>query len=110
MAIIKTIPIQKVINGTFVNVSDMSIISETEYTTFGESFIIVRAVPSCTITLSSKNTDTVTVKAMTNVIIIPDNNKIDEEYDEINLEKGACVEFRHCSGTWYIVSSDGLKG
>ena len=110
MAIIKTIPIQKVINGVFVNTSDMSIISETEYTTFGESFIIVRAIPSSKITLSSKNTDNVTIKAMTNVKIIPDNNKIDEEYDEIDLERGACVEFKHCSGTWYIVSSDGLKG
>ena len=109
MAIIKSIPIQKVINGSFVNVSDMSIVSETEYSTFGESFIIVRAVPSCSLILDSKNTDDVTVKAMTEVKVIPDLNKIDEEYDEIILEKGACVEFKHCSGTWYIVSSDGLK-
>ena len=110
MAIIKTIPIQKAINGVFVNTSDMSIVSESEYTTTGESFIVVRAIPQCKLFLHSKNTDNVTVKAMTTVIIIPDNNKIDEEYDEILLEKGACVEFRHCSGTWYIVSSDGLKG
>jgi hypothetical protein len=110
MAIIKTIPIQKVINGSFVNVSDMSIVSETDYSTSGESFIIVRAVPICRLFLDSKNTDNITVKAMTEVKILPDNNKIDEEYDEITLEKGSCVEFKHCSGTWYIVSSDGLKG
>jgi hypothetical protein len=110
MAIIKTIPIQKVINGVFVNTSDISIVSEAEYSTSGEGFIIVRAIPQCKLFLHSKNTDNVTVKAMTTVIIIPDNNKIDEEYDEIVLEKGACVEFKNCSGTWYIVSSDGLKG
>ena len=110
MAIIKTIPIQKAINGVFVNTSDMSIVSESEYTTSGESFIIVRAIPQCKLFLQSKNTDNVTIKAMTDVTVVPDNNKIDEEYDEILLEKGACVEFRHCSGTWYIVSSDGLKG
>ena len=109
MAIIKTIPIQKVINGAFANTSDMAIVSETEYSTTGESFIIVRAIPECRLFLQSKNTDNVTIKAMTNVIVVPDNNKIDEEYDEITLEKGACVEFKHCSGTWYIVSSDGLK-
>jgi len=109
MAIIKTIPIQKVINGVFINTSDMSIVSESEYTTTGESFIVVRAIPQCKLFLHSKNTDNVTVKAMTTVIIIPDNNKIDEEYDEIILEKGACVEFKNCSGIWYIVGSDGLK-
>jgi hypothetical protein len=32
--------------------------------------------------LQSKNTDNVTIKAMTNVIVVPDNNMIDEEYDE----------------------------
>ena len=110
MAIIKTIPIQKVINGAFANTSDMAIVSETEYSTTGESFIIVRAIPECRLFLQSKNTDNVTIKAMTNVIVVPDNNKIDEEYDEITLEKGACVELKHFSGTWYIVSSDGLKG
>ena len=47
MAIIKTIPIQKAINGVFVNTSDMSIVSESEYATSGESFIIVRAIPQC---------------------------------------------------------------
>lgn len=110
MAVIKTIPIQKVINGTFVNTSDISIVSEVEYSTSGEGFIIVRAIPQCRLILNSKNTDNVIVKAMTNVIVVPDSNKIDEEYDEISLEKGACVEFKHCSGNWYIISSDGLKG
>jgi hypothetical protein len=110
MAVIKTIPIQKVINGTFVNTSDISIVSEAEYSTSGEGFIIVRAIPQCRLILNSKNTDNVIVKAMTNVIVVPDSNKIDEEYDEISLEKGACVEFKHCSGIWYIISSDGLKG
>jgi hypothetical protein len=110
MAVIKTIPIQKVINGTFVNTSDISIVSEAEYSTSVEGFIIVRAIPQCRLILNSKNTDNVIVKAMTNVIVVPDSNKIDEEYDEISLEKGACVEFKHCSGTWYIISSDGLKG
>ena len=35
--------------------------------------------------------------------------KIDDEYDEILIDKGACVEFAYCAGGWYILSSDGLK-
>ena len=109
MAVIKTIPIQKVINGVFVNTSDISIVSEAEYSTSGESFIIVRAIPQCKLFLHSKNTDNVTVKAMTTVVVVPDNNKIDEEYDEILINKGACVEFYNVEGNWYILSSDGIK-
>jgi len=46
---------------------------------------------------------------MTKVLIIPDVGRIDETYDEIMLDTGACVEFRFCVGNWYILSSDGLK-
>jgi hypothetical protein len=34
---------------------------------------------------------------------------IDEEYSEINIGKGACVELYFSFGNWYIVSSDGIK-
>ena len=37
------------------------------------------------------------------------NKNTDEEYDELFIDKGACVEFRFCAGVWYIISSDGLK-
>jgi len=46
---------------------------------------------------------------MTNVLILPDINSIDEEWDEISIEKGACVEFVFINQHWYILSSDGLK-
>jgi transcription elongation factor GreB len=29
--------------------------------------------------------------------------------DEINIEKGACVELYYAFGSWFVVSSDGLK-
>jgi hypothetical protein len=41
--------------------------------------------------------------------IKPDVGKIDEEYDEIVLDKFSCVVFRLVGGNWYILSSDGLK-
>jgi hypothetical protein len=46
---------------------------------------------------------------MTSVLILPDINSIDEEWDEIALDKGSCVEFVFINKSWYILSSDGLK-
>jgi hypothetical protein len=46
---------------------------------------------------------------MTKTLIIPDINSIDEEWDEIALDKGSCVEFIFINQNWYILSSDGLK-
>jgi hypothetical protein len=43
------------------------------------------------------------------ITIKPDIGKIDEDYDEIVMDRYACVEFRFCGGSWYILSSDGLK-
>lgn len=109
MAIIKSIPSQKLINGRIIKTSEVSLVSETEYSTQGEDCIIVRGVPFSTIKLDSRTTDHTVVKSITHLIIKPDVGKIDEEYDEIEMDKGACVEFRFCGNNWYILSSDGLK-
>lgn len=109
MAIIKTIPSRRIINGEVINTSEVSIVSEKEYTTNGEECVIVRNVAESTIILDSKTTDHIVVKAMTRITIKPDTGKIDEDYDEIVADKYACIEFRFCSGNWYILSSDGLK-
>jgi hypothetical protein len=109
MAIIKSIPSQRLIHGRILDTSEVSIVSEKEYSTNGEECIIVRGVIESTITLNSRTTDHIVIKSMTTTIIKPDINKIDEEFDEIVTEKGACVEFRLCGNSWYILSSDGLK-
>lgn len=109
MAIIRTIPSRRLINGDIIETSEVSIVSEQEYKTNGEECIIVRNVLQSTIILNSKTTDHVVVKAMTNVTIKPDVGKIDEDYDELVADKYSCIEFRFCSGNWYILSSDGLK-
>ena len=70
---------------------------------------VVRNVLESVITLDSKTTDHVVVKAMTKITIRPDKGRIDEDYDEIVADKYACIEFRFCAGNWYILSSDGLK-
>jgi hypothetical protein len=109
MAIIKSIPSQRLIHGRIIDTSEISIVSEREYTTQGENCIIAKSHPEIKITLNSRTTDHIVIKAMTKVLLVPDVGKIDEEFDEIDFDKGACVEFRFCAGHWYILSSDGLK-
>jgi hypothetical protein len=108
MAIFKSKPIKKKVNDVIIDSSDFVVIMEKEYTTNGESYIIVRGTPHCTLKLNSKTTEKVTIKAMTDVLVIADK-PIDEEYDEIELQKGASVELLSASKWWYIMSSDGLK-
>ena len=109
MSIIKSIPKDKIINGARVRTSEYSIVSEEEYKTHGEYAIIITGVPSCKLKLDSITTDRIKIKAMTKVLIIPDVGNIDEEWDEIALDKGSCVEFVHINKNWYILSSDGVK-
>lgn len=109
MAIIKSIPSKRIINGNVINTSELSVVTESDYTTNGEFCIVVRNVPKSIITLNSNTTDHVVIKAMTNVTVVPNVGKIDEEWDEIVLDKFASVEFQFVGGNWYILSSDGLK-
>jgi hypothetical protein len=109
MAIIKSIPSQRLLNGEIINSSEISLVSEETYTTEGEECIIVRTVPYCTLYLNHFTTDHVVIKALTNVLVKPRVGKIDEEYEDVELSKGACVEFRFANSNWYILSSDGLK-
>lgn len=85
------------------------IVREKNYTTNGEILIVVKDVDKCDLTLDSNTTDHIIIKALTNVIIKPSSNYIDEYYEEIQIEKGACVEFYLLENNWFIVSSDGLK-
>ena len=109
MAIIKTIPSTRLINGEILETSEISIVSEKDYRTNGEECIIVRNVQQSTLTLDSKTTDHVVIKSMTKLTILPDVGRIDEYYDEVFADVYACIEFRFCAGNWYILSSDGLK-
>jgi hypothetical protein len=88
---------------------NIKFVETPEYRTKGESIIIVRNTPTSKIVLDSTTTTYIKIKALTNVVIIPLIGRIDEEYDEILINKGACVEFFNIMGNWYILSSDGLK-
>ena len=109
MSIVKTIPSRRIINGMQITTSEISVVSELDYRTNGESCVIVTGIPFSVVVLDSRTTDHVVIKSMTQLTIRPDMGKIDEDYDEIVMDRYACVEFRFVGGTWYILSSDGLK-
>ena len=113
MPILKNKPIRKTVfrGNRSVNLDtfDTIIISDEMYKTNGENLLIVREVSQSKVKLDSTTTDRIKIKTLTNCTIIPDLNRIDEEWDEISVGKGACVELQNVKGVWYILSSDGMK-
>jgi hypothetical protein len=85
------------------------IVSQDFYSTNGETLIIVKDVETCTIELNSSTTEKIIIKTLTSCVIVPDNNRIDEDWDQLDIERGACVKFQFVEGIWYILSSDGIK-
>ena len=83
MAIIRSIPSEKVIGGRIIKSSEIVLISESEYTSNGEGLIIIKDVPFCKLKLNHAATDHVRVKSLTNTLIIPDIGLFDEIYDEL---------------------------
>lgn len=85
------------------------IVNVPTYTTNGEYLLIVKDVDKCEITLDGETTESVKIKVLTKTIILPKNSLIDEQYEEIEIDNGACVELEYYTGGWYIISSDGMK-
>ena len=108
MPIFKTGLVTKIINEKEIKTSESVVVEHNSYTTNGEDTIVTRNVPESYIYLNSDTTDSITIKSMTNTIIVGDK-PIDEEYDEIELQKYASIELRFLKNFWYVVSSDGLK-
>ena len=100
---------KRIIGEEVLLTSQVCMISDETYTTEGESVVITKDLDSIEVILNHKNTDHVIIKALTNTKIKPIEGLIDEEFNEINIEKGACVELYYAFGSWFIVSSDGLK-
>jgi hypothetical protein len=109
MPVIRNTPSQRVVNGNIVNSSEIAIVSDSDFRTKGEGIIVVKNIDFCKISLDQSTTDHITIKALTKVLIQPMMGLIDDEYQEMEIDKGACVEMAYCAGGWYILSSDGLK-
>lgn len=108
MSIYRSVPTKKIINGKITETSQSIIVMQDSYETNGEDYIIVKDIPFCHLKLNSQTTDRVQIKALTNVLLESDYI-IDDEFDEIQLERGSAVELVHINKKWFIMSSDGLK-
>lgn len=109
MSITKSEPVFKTFRGESIKYSEKVTVSDALYETGPESFLVIKDVHYCKVKLNSYFTDHITIKALTNVLIIPDQGKIDEDYDEIELHSGSAIELIYAFDNWYIVSSDGIK-
>jgi hypothetical protein len=114
MPLIKQIPIRKTIMKKNIVIEDRNeydnlILLEDNYTTNGEDLIIVKTIGGSEIILNSETTNRIVIKSLVSDLVKPNTGRIDEEWDELLLEKGACVQFQFVQGNWYILSSDGLK-
>jgi hypothetical protein len=85
------------------------IVNVPTYETNGEYLLIVKDVESCTIYLNAETTEAIKIKVLTKTNIISTNSLIDELYEEIEIDNGACIELEYVAGGWYIISSDGMK-
>jgi hypothetical protein len=104
-------PNRKVINlgEKIIEEPKTKVVSQEYYSTNGETLLIIRDVEKSTIELNSSTTEKIIIKTLTSCIIIPDQNRIDEDWDQLDIERGACVQFQFVDGVWYILSSDGIK-
>jgi hypothetical protein len=108
MSIFKSLPVKKIINGVEVLVPESVVVTNKNYSTNGETFIVVKSVGGSELFLNSQTTEHVVIKSLTNVLV-KSNELIDEEFNEVELNKGSCVEFKKIGDYWYVLSSDGLK-
>lgn len=113
MGIVRERPIRKTVfrGNRSINLDtyETVVVSDEFYSTKGELLLIIRDVDHCKIKLDSTTTDKIKIKTLTNCVIVPDIGRIDEDWDEISIGRGACVELQNVNGVWYILSSDGLK-
>lgn len=109
MPLQKSIPTKRIIAGEVIETSEICFVTDSNYTTQGEALIITKTNEFVEVILDSSTTDHVIIKALTHTKIRPIWGLIDEEYLEINIGKGACVELYFSFGNWYVVSSDGIK-
>ena len=113
MSVIRNKPVRKTVfrgdRSINLDTFETVVISDELYKTNGETLLIVRDVPQSKVKLDSTTTERIKIKTLTNCVIIPDLGRIDEDWDEISVGRGACVELQNVNGVWYILSSDGLK-
>ena len=87
------------------------IITSSSYVAVDEDVILVKKTKSCQITLPLNFTEgkKINIKSFTSTLIVPEKGLIDEDWEELALENGSSVQLILIEGSWFILSSDGLK-
>ena len=113
MPIVKNKPVRKTVfrgeRSLNLDTFETIIVSDEIYKTNGENLLIIKDVAQTKVKLDSTTTEKIKIKTLTNCTIIPDIGRIDEDWDEISIGRGACVELQNINGVWYVLSSDGVK-
>ena len=113
MPIVKNKPVRKTVfrgeRSLNLDTFETIIVSDEIYKTNGENLLIIKDVAQTKVKLDSTTTEKIKIKTLTNCTIIPDIGRIDEDWDEISIGRGACVELQNVNGIWYVISSDGVK-
>jgi len=113
MPIVKNKPVRKTVfrgeRSLNLDTFETVIVSDEIYKTNGENLLIIKDVAQSKVKLDSTTTDKIKIKSLTNCTIIPDIGRIDDDWDEISIGRGACVELQNVNGIWYVLSSDGIK-
>jgi hypothetical protein len=113
MSIVKNKPVRKTVfrgeRSLNLDTFETVIVSDEIYKTNGENLLIIKDVAQSKVKLDSTTTDKIKIKTLTNCAIIPDIGRIDEDWDEISVGRGACVELQFVQDNWYVLSSDGIK-
>jgi hypothetical protein len=99
----------KYVNNIPSSIKNKKIVNSSSYTTNGEYLLVIKEVEHCTLFLDKNTTESVKIKVLTKVTIKTEDSIIDDLYDEIEIENGACIELECFDGNWYIISSDGMK-
>ena len=74
-----------------------------------EVLIVVRDSENSEVILNSTEYTHVIVKSLIKTLIKPDVGLIDEDWNELLLERGSCVQFQFVEDSWLILSSDVIK-
>jgi hypothetical protein len=92
-----------------LNTPSNKVIQTEEYTVSDEDFLLIKNVEHSTVFLNKNSTNHIVIKSLTDTTIKFTDSKVDEEFDELTIGKGACVELYRFNDNWYVMSSDGVK-
>ena len=107
MGVLKNGLLDGLINSDESDKKSIKIINE-DYTTNKEDYLIVKGENS-KITLIGEEGYKVYIKSMVECLVKTSVGLIDDNWGSLQLGSESCIELIFTEGSWYILSSDGIK-